>query len=367
MNSLIDVIVPAYKAHSTIVKTICSIAMQTLSKNISVFIVNDACPEGDYSEVVNMFKNVINIQEIKLEENCGPGLARQAGIDAGKSPYFTCIDADDVFADELSLNNMLLNIDCDSSIVCACGVFLELHPENIIPHHNDMVWMFGKIYRRSFIEKYDIRFNSTRANEDTGFNTKIKLLCSDSDDESIKWFSEPVYFWNDKPDSITRVNDCQYSYDQSFCGWTDNMIEAIDFVKKKRPFSGIVIKATLHFMLHLYTYYIQTLAKAPVFAKQNFEYCKKYYNMCYKGIEAQIPDDIFAEEYSKHMQNECASGAMYGFIPELTINQFMCELRLSEYNPDDIYAIWKELPADLKENNIKCGVCSKNHYTLDKG
>lgn len=368
MNTLIDVIIPAYKAHKTIVKTLCSICMQTVSDIVQVIIVNDCCPEGSYENVVKMFSPLVKVKELKMPENGGPGLARQLGIDEGKSPYFTCIDADDVFADELSLNNMLLNIDSNPKVVCACGVFIELHPDKAIPHHNDMVWMFGKIYRRSFIKKYDIRFNSTRANEDTGFNTKIKLLCSDSDDESIKWFSEPVYFWNDKPDSITRVNDCQYSYDQSFCGWTDNMIEAVNFAKQIKPFNGFITRSAMEFMLHLYTYYIQTLHRAPIFAKQNFEYCKKYYNLIYKGIEPQITPKIFAEAYSVHMQHECASGSMIGFIPELTIQDFMQKLKEEPYNPDDLYDILAEIPEELRENNVKCGVCAKDYdKRVDKG
>lgn len=367
MKSIIDIIIPAYKAHSTIVKTLSSICMQTMSDAVTVIIVNDCCPQGGYDKYVKMFEPYLNIKEIKMKENGGPGLARQIGIDNGASPYFTCIDADDVFADELSLNNLILNIDTNPSIVCACGVFLELHPEVTIPHHNDMVWMFGKIYRRSFIEKYDIRFNSTRANEDTGFNTKIKLLCMDSDKESIKWFNEPVYFWNDKEDSITRVNNCQYSYDQSFCGWTDNMIEAIKFAKEKRPFSGEVTKHALGYIFHLYTYYIQTVANAPIFAAQNWEYCKKYYNEIYNVYCNQVPENVFNDEYSKHMQSAYASGSLNGFMPSMTIIEFMGRLEKEAYNPNDIYKIWEQLPGELKENNIKCGVVGKNFYKiLDK-
>ena len=56
-------------------------------------------------------------------------------------------------------------------------------PENepgpvLIDHSNDMVWMFGKIYRRSFIDKYKIKFHETsRANEDNGFNAICNLSC----------------------------------------------------------------------------------------------------------------------------------------------------------------------------------------------
>ena len=116
---------------------------------------------------------------------------------------------------------MIRLIESDKRYMCASGTFLQMADGiNVVPHKNDMVWVFGKIYRRSFINKYNIRFNETRANEDTGFNTKIKLICSYDDSESICFFDVPVYYWHEKVDSITRVNNCQYSFDQSFCGWT---------------------------------------------------------------------------------------------------------------------------------------------------
>ena len=39
------------------------------------------------------------------------------------------------------------------------------------------------MYRRSFIDKYNIRFHETsRANEDNGFNTLIRLCTNDYED-----------------------------------------------------------------------------------------------------------------------------------------------------------------------------------------
>ena len=42
-----------------------------------------------------------------------------------------------------------------------------------------MVWMHGKMYRRSFFSKYNIRFNDSRANEDVGFNTQCQCYNED--------------------------------------------------------------------------------------------------------------------------------------------------------------------------------------------
>ena len=68
--------------------------------------------------------------------------------------------------------------------VMSVGVFDEVHESMlppgegpiVMPHERDMIWMFGKMYKRSFIDKYGIHFHeSSRANEDNGFNTWCRL------------------------------------------------------------------------------------------------------------------------------------------------------------------------------------------------
>ena len=359
----VDVIIPAYNAHSTILRTLSSIQEQSMVDELNVIIVNDASPDGDYSKFVEMFSSSMRIKEIILDKNGGPGVARQAGIDAGEAPYFTCIDADDTFNGAFAIESMFRVIESDKRYMCASGTFLQMADGiNVVPHKNDTVWVFGKIYRRSFINKYNIRFNETRANEDTGFNTKIKLICSYDDSESICFFDVPVYYWHEKVDSITRVNNCQYSFDQSFCGWTDNMIDVIKFCKKVQPYNGEIDKATVDFIMNLYTYYIETVHRNPVFAEQNWEYVKKFYHSVYKKIDENITEDMLAEAYSNRMREAYMSGSLMGFFPCMTFQEFINKLRTEEYNPEHIYDVWKKLPDELKDNNIKCGVCSKDHY-----
>ena len=167
-------------------------------------------------------------------------------------------------------------------------------------------------------------------------------------------------------DSITRINNCQYAYDQSFCGWTDNMIYAIQTAKKIQPFNGYVDQWTLECMMQLYTYYIETVAKNPVFAEQNWEYVKKFYHTCYKKIESIITDEMLGMSYSMVMQGKSAGGVMIGIIPCMGVREFMDKLRTEEYNPDDIYNAWNKIPKDLVENNENCGVCKKGYTKKPK-
>ena len=359
---LIDVIIPVYKAHSTLMRTLSSIACQSIVDNIRVTLVNDCCPEGDYQYFVDKFSDVFEINEIKLEKNGGPGVARQFGIDNTDCPFFTCIDADDTFAGAFALDSLLKVMNKDIKIKCVSGVFNEVHPEGFAPHHADMVWMFGKLYRRDFINKYNIRFNETRANEDTGFNSKVKLLCSYSDDESVVFLNDLVYYWHEKVDSITRINNCQYSYDQSFCGWTDNMIDAYNFCKKAQPFNGIIDSFAVDNMFKLYTYFCECAERAPVFKEQNWHYVKKYYNKVYKNLEDKISEETKKHAYSEAMKHSYDGGSFLGIIPIYSINEFFDKLKEEPYSDDEIYKIYESIPDELLENNVKCGVCEKDYY-----
>ena len=99
----IDVIIPAYKAQNTIIRTLSSLAMQSVVKDLKITIVNDCDGEG-YQHFVDMFSPYMDIQELVMEKNGGPGDARQYGIDHTDNPLLTFIDADDTFAGAYALH-----------------------------------------------------------------------------------------------------------------------------------------------------------------------------------------------------------------------------------------------------------------------
>lgn len=313
----IDIIIPAYKAQNTIDKTVASIVIQNISDEVIVTIVNDG-DKNNYKKTIDRFKDIIEIQEIKLPENAGPGVARQFGIDNTSCPYFTCIDADDTFSGAFALAVMLNGFNQNPNNCAVIGGFAE-EQDNLqfISHQQDLVWMFGKLYRRDFIERNNIRFNSTRANEDNGFNTLLRLCATEQ--EPICFIQDNVYFWHIKEDSITRINNCEYSYNQSFPGYTDNMIYAITEAKKRNPFNGNVDLWATQTMFHLYTYYMQTCERDNRFKDQNYKCCVKYYQTVFKKIRPVLADNIFKEIYSNVIQQS----DMRNIAPDVTIYQFL--------------------------------------------
>jgi glycosyltransferase involved in cell wall biosynthesis len=215
---MVDVIIPCYEAHSTLERCLLSIANQTIADKLQVIIVDDKSPSGGYKTIIGKFNNLLKIKEITLENNVGSGLARKAGVDNSNNPYMAFIDADDIYLDALFLEGALTHLEKDANCILVSASFLEVNKDRFfIPHIEDMVWMFAKLYRREFWERNKINFSHLRSNEDLEVNTKIRL--SLKGDEKIVFVKDKmVYLWEYNPKSITRINDFQYSFNEGIVG-----------------------------------------------------------------------------------------------------------------------------------------------------
>lgn len=339
-NRQIDVIIPAYNVPDHILfRCLASIACQDIVKDLVVTIVDDASTEQNYAAVAKNFESIMKINILRYETNGGPGVARQYGIDHTSNGYMTFIDADDTFNGAFALKALRNGIEMQNGLYHMCvGVFDEVHEEGLAPgdgpilmaHEQDMVWMFGKLYRRSFIDRYNIHFHeSSRANEDNGFNTMIRL-CS-SDQEQINFIAAHVYYWHENPNSITRANDCQYSYGSSerdsFYGYVENMIFAIKEAKKRKPYNGFITMWAVNCMLNIYEYYIECYARANDHADTNFKWCKRFYDEVYAALEGDIPAETLAQQYNEIMRNAYMGDKLNGIIPCMGIFEFINKLK----------------------------------------
>ena len=320
----IDVIIPAYKAQNTILRTLSSIAEQEILDDLEVTIVNDADGIG-YKEFVDMFSPYMKIKEITMEKNGGPGTARAYGIEHTTNPILTFIDADDVFSGRFALKVLRLNMIQDPRVVCVFSNFLEDQQVTYIQHPQDTVWMFGKIYRRNFLDKYNIKCApNPRSNEDGYFNTLCRLC--QTENEQIKFISDITYYWCFKEDSITRVNNANYSYNQSYVGFTENQIQAIKDAEKIAPFNGNIMKHKVTTMCNLYEYLLETKRSDEKYFKQNWDCCVKYYKEIYREIKDKISDQILSDCYNEVMQACYVGDKMFGIIPHLGFREFLQQL-----------------------------------------
>lgn len=315
---MIDVIIPAYNAHDTIGRTLASIAMQSIVDKLNVVIVDD-CSDENYSKFVDIYSQVMDIEEIRMEVNSGPGAARQTGMNETDGDFIVFIDADDTFESANSLSLLEREIMAGYDVVV--GQFVEeLENGTYLVHGENMVWMFAKMYRRSFLERHLIRMNDTRANEDTGFNTLVQAMTG-----HIRFVPQIVYMWHFRKQSITRANNGAYASAAGHVGYIENMIWAINEMCSRNLNKEIIRNNVVKIMSRLYFMHMSICYSNPMDVDDSEEAIRQYYQICYKPIEQYIPNvylqETFIDEQVRYEKN------MSRIIPVMTFNEFMREMR----------------------------------------
>lgn len=248
---MLDIIIPAYNAHDTIIETLASIAYQKNFFDVHVYIIND-CSNKDYSDIVKFYKNFIDVKEFILTENRGPGYARQYGLENSKSDYIVFIDSDDVFASPDSLQILKdIVVSTDSDVLVSD--FVEERDDMFFLKQDDRIWLHGKIYKRKFLEENNIRFNNTRTNEDNGFNSLI-FLCN----SKISYLPVKTYIWKNYKNSITRKNNYEYIF-SGIKGYIYNMTWAIEEAIKRNCDMNKISEFSFSVLLSIYLMYLENV------------------------------------------------------------------------------------------------------------
>lgn len=319
---MIDIIIPVYRAKKTLDRCLSSIVMQT-GCDVSVTLVNDHPSEEDYRDFVERYSPMMKIVEIQMNP-IGIGGARQMGVDNTSSELFCFMDADDTLVSSNALAELEALMDDD--VVVGIGSFEELRPDSKpVIHRGDMIWMFGKMYRRSFWRENKITFiPSSCSNEDTGVNAMISLLLDDTHRSATT--DTIVYQWHFNIESLTRQNDCSYTYDQNVTGYAENMVRAIHHVLTVDPGNPHVSRRVMYDICNLYKMHLETVARAPQYTRRSWSAAKYFYDSCFP--QDGIPFDVLREEYDKVMYGD--EFPMRGIIPHITLMDFIASLACSE-------------------------------------
>lgn len=341
-NRIIDVIIPAYNVPDKILaRCLASIACQEIASELKVTIVDDASTKQNYSAVASHYKHLLDISILRYRPNGGPGVARQYGIDHTYNEYITFIDADDTFNGSFALKLLRSGLESKNGLYQVCvGVFDEIlehevpieQRPGIVSHERDMTWLFGKLYRRSFLQKNNIKFHPTsRANEDNGFNSMC-LLCT-TQKEQISYIPYHVYYWHENMESITRKEEYNYSYDSSpkggFYGFVENKIYALKQVRGKIDDTNKILDWLVETLIYLYLYYNECTIRAPLQAEKNLEWCQKFYQELYADYENQISINLLVAKYNEIMVKNYTLNPMDDIIPNFTLFEFLEMIKTS--------------------------------------
>lgn len=255
MITIVDIIIPTYKARETLPKALDSLVAQT-KKMFIITIVQDA-DEEDYSDIIEEYKKRgLSIRLVTLKDNRGPGGARQAGMDTDKMcDYFMFMDADDMLmprAVELLYREVKLH---DADI--ASSDFIaerEATPGFLMDvFETPVTWCHGRIYKAKYLRDNNIRFlDGLRLNEDAYFN----LIAHNCTSNKIK-IKEVTYLWRDNKNSLTRAQNNHEFFVRSWKDYLTSQVEAtLKIIELKGEVAPDLLGATL---LYLYHYWMIAL------------------------------------------------------------------------------------------------------------
>lgn len=183
----ISIIIPVYNDGKYIQKSIESVLNQSL-KDIEIICVNDGSND-DSLQILNKLSNENNCIKVFNQENQGPAIARNKGIQESNGEYIGFLDADDFFIDNNALKrvynvakiNNANMVSGNIKLVDSNGNFspfkdLDYYKKDdvINPEEYGIPWAFYKsIYKREFLVRNSIYFPDLIRGEDPVFLAEI--------------------------------------------------------------------------------------------------------------------------------------------------------------------------------------------------
>lgn len=221
-NVLVSVVVPVYNVEYYIEKCVQSLLQQD-HEQIEIILVDDGSPDGS-----GIMIDKLALQDLRIiaihQTNRGVSSARNTGIDAAHGDYIMFVDGDDwVESDYVSYYlNLVTECGCDIgmgtnnysiySSVSSDSFFRSSAEKTIewIYSERISVAVWNKIYRRSLLEQYNIRFNE---NIWYGEGMLFNIECLQKVD-SVAIGEKSVYHQYFNPKSATR----KFNLESNMCG-----------------------------------------------------------------------------------------------------------------------------------------------------
>lgn len=135
----------------------------------------------------------------------GVSVARNKGLDAADAEWVMFCDFDDAFTSVYALRSIMDVLDTEDYDMLWCPFYEELSgsQNRVIKDDFNLIFVHGKVYRRSFLNRYGIRFEpELRFSEDAAFNSWVSM---DIDQKRIGRLKNELvpYVWTFRPGSIT--------------------------------------------------------------------------------------------------------------------------------------------------------------------
>lgn len=188
-----SIIIPHYNMPDLLERLVSSIPNRD---DIQVIIVDDKSPNADEYKREYVFLNRDNIEFYISQINGGGGAARNKGLTYAKGKWIMFADSDDFFnkgfdkviddyydsdfdviyfnIDSVESDNINKKSNRSDSKSCLFERYAQSHDANIFRYNYPEPW--GKMIKREFVEKNNIKFDETRVANDFFFSVQVGCL-----------------------------------------------------------------------------------------------------------------------------------------------------------------------------------------------
>lgn len=195
----LSIIIPAYNCADTIEKAVAS---AVFCENTEIIIVDDGSTDETEKITSELEKKYSCVKSIS-QQNSGPALARNSGINIATGRYIMFLDSDDTFEPD-AIKKVLSELEKDTDVLIFgfrqnfCGraedrIYSLSSPFTIDEYYKNnllnQVW--NKAYNREFINRNNIRFKNYHYGEDRIFNGEV-LKCN----PAIRTIPDVLYNYN---------------------------------------------------------------------------------------------------------------------------------------------------------------------------
>lgn len=311
---LLSIIVPVFNPNiERFKRCINSLKEKDLFEDVELIIVDDASTDKSFLDCLVDVPHTY----IRNEENLGPGLARQVGLDASSANYVTFVDQDDEFYGSYILKTVLEEekeipiLLRTSQIVC--------DPDDNRKRIWDGSTVHGMIFNRETLNKYGIRFSDRfKTNEDLFFMSRIGAV---SFHEKIPIFEDSgeTYTWYLWEGSTSHKDGALTYFIENFDEYLGVQKEILTFVKEKWGITPYLIQRAHMLVSDLYCITMR-------FPELRTACSEAIHTIVYSTIESDVYNvlTVLAEHPDLYFESFTETVQRHGyFIPSETIKDFL--------------------------------------------
>lgn len=267
MKTDLTIIIPTYNdSLNKIKRSLDSVSTQSecdLSK-IEIIIVDDCSNNKiEWNQISQLYPS-LNIKYTRLQENKGPGVARQVALDMASGHFVFFLDCGDCLYNNsvLKIFNEYKNTDND---IIATKIYDADSGNKRRSFLFNNAYIFGIYIKKQFLDTNKIKFNKLlRWEEDTFFEQLLRYY-------SPKIISTHTigYTYSNDQDSITRQNN--HEYQNNFGGFSAMVVKSIllcDFYKSQNDYNNLLEELIQILSLCYSRFYIDIFLKNSISERQ---------------------------------------------------------------------------------------------------